>query len=201
MSRNQLNTKNGGNTRISSLYQLINATVSIPGSTPQEKATTYPSPLNDPGSQEQLLPLLLDECTTVNTPEIPARINVNTAPQTVLMALPGLSESDVQNILATRPSPSSTDPPDAIFQTPAWLVTRANLSPSKVQALEKYITARTQVYRVQVVGYFDRGGPSARVEAVIDTNQGSPRILYYRDLTELGKGFNPAQLGAGGQGP
>jgi hypothetical protein len=45
------------------------------------------------------------------------------------------------------------------------------------------------VYRIQAVGYFDKAGPVARVEAVIDTNAGKPRIVYWRDLTELGKGF------------
>jgi hypothetical protein len=42
---------------------------------------------------------------------------------------------------------------------------------------------------VQSVGYFEGGGPSARIEAVIDTNAGRPRIIYWRDLTELGKGY------------
>ena len=35
-----------------------------------------------------------------------------------------------------------------------------------------------------------KGGPMARVEAVIDTNGGKPRIVYWRDLSELGKGFD-----------
>jgi hypothetical protein len=40
------------------------------------------------------------------------------------------------------------------------------------------------------VGYFDQGGFMARIEAVIDTNGGRPRIIYWRDLSELGKGFD-----------
>ena len=52
------------------------------------------------------------------------------------------------------------------------------------------MTARSQVYRVQAIGYFDAGGPSARLEAVIDTNGGRPRIVYWRDLTELGRGYD-----------
>jgi hypothetical protein len=44
------------------------------------------------------------------------------------------------------------------------------------------------VYRVQSVGYFDGPGPMARVEAVIDTNAGRPRIIMWRDVTELGGG-------------
>ena len=48
---------------------------------------------------------------------------------------------------------------------------------------------RMQVYRMQVLGFFDKGGPTARVEAVVDTNLGRPRIVYFRDVSELGKGF------------
>ena len=60
-----------------------------------------------------------------------------------------------------------------------------------LQGLERYATARTQVYRVQSIGYFDEAGPMARVEAVIDVNQGKPRIVYYRDLTDLGRSIDP----------
>ena len=138
----------------------------------------------------QLLPLLLDKCTTQKATELPARVNVNTAPQAVLAALPGLQDADVETILNTRPDPASTDAPDQSFQTVAWLMIEANLPAKTLQALERYITARTSVYRVQSVGYFDGGGPTARVEAVIDTNGGNPRIVYWRDLSELNRGFD-----------
>jgi hypothetical protein len=195
LGRNNLNFQNARPRSIGSLYELINSSVAIPGSTPQAPSQRYPSPLNDPGQLQQLLPQLLDSCTTVNGTEIPARINVNTASQTVLQALPGLTDVQVQSIITNRPNPSATEAPDPIYQTPAWLITQANFPPSAMQTLERYITARTQVYRVQVVGRLDRGGPTARVEAVIDTNQGQPRILYWRDLTELGKGFNLGPAG------
>jgi len=190
----------GGGSRthnISSLFALVNSSVSIPASTPGGRPTTMPSPLNDASQQAQLLPLLLDQCTVVNSPELPARINVNTAPSAVLSALPGIQANDVENILAMRPDPNSTDPPDPIYQTTAWLLTQAHMSPSTLQSLEKYITASSQVYRVQSVGYFDQGGPTARIEAVIDTNAGMPRILFWHDLTDLGPGFNVQA--AGGQ--
>ena len=176
--------------RIASLFELINSQVSIPSTTPNTPATLYPSPLNDPSSLETLLPQLLDKVTTVRGTKIPARINVATAPSAVLAALPGIAETDIGSILGIRPSQTSSDAPDTIFQTPAWLITRANLNPKTVQALDPYVTSRSQVYRVQSVGYFDGGGPTARIEAVIDTNGGRPRIIYWRDLTELGKGFN-----------
>jgi type II secretory pathway component PulK len=214
LNRNMLNFRQGQPRSISSLFELVNSTVSIPmgSSTSTSTSTTvssngrtvtrtvttdrtsttmvFQSPLNDPGQLKQTLPLLLDETTTTRAAELPPRININTASQTVLSTLPGLTDADVQNILEHRPSPSDSTAPDPIFQTPAWLLTEANLPASKVRSLDKYITARSQVYRVQSVGTFDKGGPVARVEAVIDTNLGRPRIVYYRDLTELGKGFD-----------
>jgi type II secretory pathway component PulK len=181
-------------TKITSLFSLVNATVTVPvksGNT--TRSVSYPSPLSDPTQQANLLPLLLDETTTSSNAALPGRININTASQIVLSALPGLADADVQTILSTRPQISDSTPPDPSFQTTAWLMTKASLSASKCQALENYITARSQVYRVQSLGYAASGGPVSRLEAVIDTNMGRPRVLYWRDLTELGKGFDVVQ--------
>ncbi|HLN27027.1 MAG TPA: type II secretion system protein GspK [Gemmataceae bacterium] len=218
LSRNSLNTSLSPSQSISSVFQLINSSVNVPAggsttvttnvavspngqsasSTTNSSTTTttisYPSPLNDPSQLGQLLPLLLDETTTSKKSELPPRINVNTASAAVLATLPGLTESDVQNIVQNQPNYSSGETPDPAYQTTAWLITIANLSTSKVQAVDSYITARSQVYRVQSMGTFDKGGPTARIEAVIDTNGGRPRILSYRDLTDLGRGFDPSQL-------
>jgi type II secretory pathway component PulK len=146
--------------------------------------------MQDSGSIRQYLPLLLDKTTTVNSPEITARVNVNTAPRAVLAALPGLTSTDVDNIVEHRPTMSTPDTPDSIFQTPAWLITEANFPPQTLKTLERYVTARSLVYRIQSIGYFDGGGPTARIEAVIDGNNQRPRIISWRDLTELGKGFD-----------
>jgi type II secretory pathway component PulK len=180
-----------GNT-IKSLYDLINASVNIPSSTPGGAATPLPSPLNDSGQQRQLLPPFLDKATTTQDTDLMPRININTASQAVVAALKdaaGLTDSDISTIVARRPS-SSTMSSDPLYQTPAWLITEANITPAVMKKLEKLITGRTQVYRLQSVGFFEQGGPTARVEAVIDVNRGKPRISYYRDLTELGKGFD-----------
>jgi type II secretory pathway component PulK len=193
-----LNSGSGGNGQtISSLFSLVNAKVTIPASTPGGQSTTYPSPMSDANGIQQYLPQVLDLLTTKKTSNLPGRININTAPSAVLSALsdtsgnPLIDPATVQTILSTRPPLTGmTTPPDPIFQTPAWLITQANLSPTLLQQLDQYITAHSQVYRVQSLGYLDGGGPTARVEAVIDINAGRPRIVYYRDLTSLGKGFN-----------
>jgi hypothetical protein len=102
-----------------------------------------------------------------------------------------LTTSDVQTILSTRPALNSDQPVPEIFATPAWLLTQANLPMKTLTSLDKYFTTQSQVYKVQVQGVLDGpGGISARVEAVIDTNGGRPRILSYRNLSELGKGGN-----------
>jgi type II secretory pathway component PulK len=185
--------RNSGQRRpqpIPSLFDLVYSTVTIPASSPQDQDIVFPSPLQDPGSIRQYLPILLDKTTTVNRPELPARVNLNTAPRAVLSVLPGLTDSDVQNIIDHRPSMTSQDAPDPIFQTPAWLITEANFSPQTLKTLQSYVTARSLVYRIQSIGYFDGGGPTARIEAVIDGNNQRPRIISWRDLTELGKGFD-----------
>jgi type II secretory pathway component PulK len=195
------NSSNMKLTKISSLFSLVNASVSVKvGTGNSQRTITYNSPLKDPNQQQQLLPLLLDETTTSPNAELAPRININTASQVVLSALPGLSDSDVQTILTNRPQISDGSTPDPSFQTVAWLVLQANFSISKMQTLENYITARTQVYRIQSLGYASNGGPVARVEAVIDTNLGRPRVLYWRDLSELGKGFDLSQANSNNSG-
>jgi hypothetical protein len=69
-------------------------------------------------------------------------------------------------------------------------LTEAQLDPTVLSALEPLITTRTQVFRVQSIGYFAGKGPAVRVEAVIDTNCGRPRIVAYRNMTDLGKGWD-----------
>jgi DNA uptake protein ComE-like DNA-binding protein len=222
-------------TKISSMWALVNAQVTVPGANGQP-SVTYACPLSDPNQQPNLLPLFFSTCTLSPSNEIPARININTAPQEVLAALQGilnpsmvsamtgnstggtsgsgssssssssstsnnstgssgtgsatyLQDGDIQTILSTRPSYSTGNPSDPTFQSPAWLLLQANLPLSTLQKLEPYITTRTQVYRVQSVGYVDERGPAVRVEAIIDTNGGRPRIYGWRDLTPLGKGW------------
>lgn len=173
--------------KIDSLYDLLTGHVDV--TTKQGKRVRYVTPLTDSTTRRATFPKVLDRTTTSSDNDLPPRININTAPPPVLWALPGIQASDVQKILAHRPSRAGGDPPDAIFNTPAWLMFEAGLASSRVKAWEKYITARSQVYRVNAIGSYERGGPFARIEAIIDTNGGQPRIIYRRDLTELGKGF------------
>ncbi|MCU0705183.1 MAG: type II secretion system protein GspK [Fimbriiglobus sp.] len=162
-------------------------------------------PLNDPTLLASMSRTLLDRCTTSEDYELFPRVNVNTAPREVLVAIGKLArpatssdttleltESDVDAILSNRPS-AGTDP------TASWLVTTAGINPTKFKNLEKFICGRSGAYRVRSVGYFaNPGGPQASVEAVIEVvaqnTDGSatiamPRIVYFRDTTDLGRVF------------
>lgn len=183
------------NQKISSFFDLVNAQVSIPGKTTKDDrgrsttgpSTVYDSPLKNKALQRELFTKLFEHMTIFEEADIPARININTAPREVLMAIPGITETDVEAILRGRPVYNATTTPDPVYDTPAWLLTEANLKTDTLKKLEKYVTTKSQVYRVQALGYADKGtGPTARIEAVIDTNNGRPRIVMWRDLTELG---------------
>ena len=64
-----------------------------------------------------------------------------------------------------------------------------------------YVTTRGDVFRAQVVGYFDGGGVSARAEVVIDATIPLPRILFWRDISHLGRGYALQTLGVDLMGP
>lgn len=178
--------------QIESLFALIDAEVDIPRDGQPAKRVRSPLTREDIDGLRDLLPLLWDHVTTQSEMELPPRINVNTAPAEVLLTLPELTEADVEVILEHRPNADSDPARAFVYRTPAWLVTEAGFQPDFLERLESYVTTRSQVFRLQVISYDEQGGPSTRLEAVIDTNDGRPRFLYYRDLTDLGRGFNLA---------
>jgi hypothetical protein len=140
-----------------------------------------------------MLPVLLDKLTIRDTVryglERPARININTAPQEVIAAYI-TTDAEQQKVMLYRPTPE-TDPAQALlYSTLAWLITEAEVTPANVKNYEQYFNARSQVYRFQAVGYFEGNGPTTRLEAVVDVNGGRPRVLYWRDISILGRGFN-----------
>lgn len=178
----------GNDYKFKTLFDLVNAYV-VPPQTDKIKKV-YLSPLK--ASQPEMLAKFFANTTVddpTTTPDIPARINLATAPKAVLSTLTAVSsqitDNDVENIVKARQGLAPAD-----LASPAWLLS-VGLRNNTLHdpTLNKFITTQTQVYRVQSVGYFGDKGPSIRVEAVIDTNSGRPRILAWRELTELGKGI------------
>ena len=179
--------------RITNFLDLVTARVTlprVPGAPADTPQIIVSSPLADPEKFASMFGELMDKATTTTNVELVPRINLNTAPREVLLAVPGMTEEEADAIVAQRDALNPTDPGTV---TGAWAVTSGAVTQATYRRISKYVTGRTMVYRIQAVGYFGRGGPVARVEAVIDTNQGAPRTLYYRDLTDLDtpRGFEP----------
>lgn len=189
--------------RIRSTLDLMDTKITLPrppGAPRDAPALVAYSPLTSTMSADTLGPalaLLLDKTTVRQAVEMVPRINVNTAPREVLMGITNprtgesiLTDTEADAIVTNRANQLPTDPATA---TGAWLVGTSTIPASKFKQLERYVTGSTMVYRVQSIGYFSGGGPVARMEAVIDTNQGAPRFLYVRDLSDLDnpRGFNP----------
>ncbi len=190
----QLSATSGA--RVKSLLDLIGTQITLPRA-PDAKQTdpdvvAY-SPLNDPAKVADLLPKMLDKTTVRQAIEMVPRINVNTAPREVLMGVPGMTDDIASKIITQRPQ---NLPTEVGTVSGAWLITTNTLPAAQYKQMEKFLTGSTMVYRVQSIGYFKGGtGPAARMEAVIDTNQGAPRFLFVRDLSDLEnpRGFQPTQ--------
>lgn len=152
-----------------------------------------PSPFgSDRQALSDQLPRILDYLTLDAAPIIVGRVNMQVASQTVLTCVPGMDESLISRILASRPGPDEMPGPQ--FKYPTWLVTEGLVDLVRMKGLLPYITTGGDVYRAQIVGYYDRPGPFGRAEVVIDATGKRPRQLYYKDLRVFGRGYPPEVL-------
>lgn len=187
----------GGGNNINSIYDLVDVKVTAKVNGADK---TIESPWKTEGRDlGQALPLLIDALTTVKESTIKGRVNVNQASREVLMGLPGMSEQ-LANSIAQQKSVGPNGEPVTDFMdshgTSGWLLVEGLADVATMKQIDKYITARGDVYRVQSVGYFDAGGPASRLEAVFDATALPPKVLFFRDLTELGAGYSRTQLTA-----
>jgi DNA uptake protein ComE-like DNA-binding protein len=189
--------------QFSQVLDLIDARIELPqegnrggGGDDQEsppKIVTCPFP-NDPASMAEYLPLLMDYCTVVDSPSIPARININQAPQEVLLGIPGMTEEIAEQIVSLRSTVVEGDTTGREHET--WLLSEGIATLEEMRSLLPFVCAGGDVYRGQIVGYFQGGGPSTRVEVVFDATESQPRVLFWRDISHLGRGFALETLGA-----
>jgi hypothetical protein len=83
----------------------------------------------------------------------------------------------------------------------AWLLTDNVLTLQQFQQMENLITASGRVFSVQSVGFLNKDGPVARVEAIIDASGTVPKVIQRRELTSLGNGYPQDMLRSGGTTP
>ncbi len=135
---------------------------------------------------EEHLPLLLDRLTTrrVEDGRVKGLINVNTAPRAVLKCLPGLTEDQIDAIVAARDSLDAE-----ALSTPAWLITEGVLELDAFDAIASSITARCQQFTIESLGYADHMGMITRLQVVVDMVGPIAQTMYYRDLSYLGASY------------
>jgi len=148
---------------------------------------------NEPGLMATYLPLLLDNTTTNKSPTIPGRININQASPVVLKGIPGMDQQMVETIEGARDINASLANPALRHET--WLLQQGIVTLPEMKALMPYICGGGSVFRAQVIGYFDSEGPACRVEAVVDTSSNQARVVFWRELSHLGRGYPLSTLG------
>jgi len=130
------------------------------------------------------LPVILDQLTTTFAPKLTGLVNVNTASMAVLQAIPGMTQAHAEAIVQVR----ETLPIEA-RNSIAWLYREAILNAAEFKAVAPFLTARSQQFRCNAIGYALPSGRFRIFEIVIDTADRSPRLLYARDITRFGVPF------------
>jgi len=171
------------------VLDLIGSTVTI-----QEgnQSITYTSPFDSsPIAMALYLPTLMDKLTTVDSPTIAGRININEAPREILAGLPGMTEEILEQVMGARAEESESE--NRKFET--WPMVEGFLTLQQMRLIQPLITGSGDVYRAQVVGYYEQGAAFSRIEAWIDSSDTHPKVISYRRMDHLGRGFANSTLG------
>ncbi len=121
---------------------------------------------------------LADVLTGSNAAVLRGRININSAPKDILRTLPGLEESDVDQLLARRPA--------AVAAKPTGIAWVADALGTKAIGLGNQITSRSFQYSADIIAVAGNGRGLRRCRIVVDVSDTTPRIAYRRDITERG---------------
>jgi type II secretory pathway component PulK len=193
LATGELDLTKKAKTKLKTILDLVGGKVQVTFKG-EKKATILESPFpNVPGATSVLLTNLMDNCTVNPAPIIPGRININQAPRVVLAGIPGLTADMVDQILSTRiMNPTEADISRS-YET--WLLDEGIVTLTQMKALVPFVTGGGSVYRAQVIGYFDKGGPAARLEVIIDATAIPPRMVSWRDISHLGRGYPVELLG------
>jgi DNA uptake protein ComE-like DNA-binding protein len=136
----------------------------------------------DSSAMNTYLPTLFENCTTTAGTGIPGRININQASRTVLMCIPGMTSDLADQIISSRivdPTVASSKPDQSC---PAWPLIEGIVPLATMKQMLPYVTAGGGVFRAQIVGKFDKGTPTARLEVILDSTQHPTRIVFWKDI-------------------
>jgi hypothetical protein len=141
------------------------------------------------------LPKLMENTTTSTAQTIQGRININQAPRAVLLCIPGMTSDMADSIIAQRIEDPKDDSQDHRYET--WPLSEGIIPLKTMKSLLPYITAGGSVYRAQVLGSFETGGTTARLEVILDASKSPTKVLFWKDMSRLPTGF-PVEAAARG---
>ncbi|MDR2438370.1 MAG: general secretion pathway protein GspK [Planctomycetaceae bacterium] len=144
-----------------------------------EEELRSPFSLEDSVGEEKFL-TLLDVAATQSDVVISGRINVNEAPAVVLEAVPELDRPTVLQIINRRGNPGEKQ--QGKYRHLVWLLSEKIVDKETMKKLSKRLTTGGDVYRSQIIGFFDGQGTVHRVEAVIDATVKPPRPVFTKNL-------------------
>jgi len=189
----ELDLSQQGQTKFTQVLDLIGKKVQVKFQG-QDEAVILRSPFSeDLVSMATYMTDLMDNVTIVGDTMIPGRISLTQAPREILLGIPGMTEEIVDQIISQRnPEPAGDDPAQ---QHETWLLTNGIVTLEEMRSLVPFVCCGGDVYRAQVVGYYEDGRASARVEIILDATQLPPRLLLWRDISHLGRGYALETLG------
>lgn len=112
-------------------------------------------------------------------------INVNTASETVLECVPGITQSTAQQIVSTR-----AGQPQPVTNL-SWVA--PILGPAASAQAGPYLTAETYQVTADVAAVGRHGRGYRRTLFVVDNSTGTPQIVYRRNLAGLGWALGAAE--------
>ncbi len=172
---------------INAIGDLIDQSITVNSTSPPVHVSSPVTLESEPG--KQALRQLLSHTAITDEPLIHGRININRAARQVLLAIPKLAESSIDQLIARRDS-LDTD----ARQTTAWLLEEDILTVEEFRTIQPWLTTGGDVYRCQAIAFRPLGGPVRRMELLVGPTASGTRRLFRRSLTELGGGFPKSLL-------
>jgi len=177
--------------QIETPLDLINATIDFQQQGTDAIQLTSPLTL-DASSLNNTLLAYLDEVSTSPNTTIIGRININEAPYEVIAGIPGLSQNAAREIVNRREQPANGI--RDMYRHPTWLLAFDVVNLATLKQIWPHITCGGDVFRAQVIGFYEDIGTFSRVEVAVDATVYPPRRIDYKDLTSYGIGFHDRVL-------
>ena len=158
---------------------------------------TIPSPIELERAGQQM-PIIMETITTFAGPDVPGRINIMQAPRRVLESIPGMNEEILEFILDFREyelnDPNLTDL-NRKYET--WLLVESVgvVDLETMRLMFPFVCAGGDVYKAEIVGFFDDGIGNSRAELIVDTSVPVPRILSLKSKTHIPAAYSLDVLG------